>query len=583
MLRLTFPSRQLLVVLLGCLIAVLCGCQSKTHSVGTGVSRQVHSPRDTEADYSCSYAYFLWGRHAELRLRFEEALEFYQKALICDEQAEFISEKVPILLLRLERTDEAANWLHAYLAAHPDRTGMQLLYAKVLLRQKKNTEAMRQYELISDRHPDDPAILLQLAEMYLAAGQPDKAKPLLERVLAQDQLSYPGHILMARLYQAQEMVDEAVEHYQKALERNWSSELQMELGELYIKNERYDEAVAVYAAIVERDEQNESARVALIHVYLLQKKDALALTELNRLKTYADQPRRVDLTIARLYARQQQYDKAIAITEKILEKENLPEARYFLAVLFVQQQKYGRALKQVRLINRKAPEYPDALFLQVRILTEQNKLDEARRILEEHMHTGDIRNAEMYIMLAALHQMEGRDDLGKKVLLQGLEFFPEDENLLYEYGLLLEDSGDHGAALAVMQKIITLKPDNAAALNFVGFSWADKKINLDQALEYIQRAIELKPDNGYIRDSLGWVYYRLGKIDQAIKELEAAVKLSPEDAAILEHLGDVYLESGRVHDALQTYKKAVKFATEDEKEKSRILEKIQILEKQRIR
>ena len=458
---------------------------------------------------------------------------------------------------------------------------MQLLYAKVLLRQKKNTEAMRQYELISDRHPDDPAILLQLAEMYLAAGQPDKAKPLLERVLVQDQLSYPGHILMARLYQAQERVDEAVEHYQKALERNWSSELQMELGELYIKNERYDEAVALYEAIVERDEQNESARVALIHVYLLQKKDAQALTELNRLKTYADQPRRVDLTIARLYAKQQQYDKAIAITEKILEKENLPEARYFLAVLFVQQQKYGRALKQVRLIDRKAPEYPDALFLQVRILTEQNKLNEARRLLEEHMNTGDIRNAEMYIMLASLHQMEGRDDLSKKVLLQGLEFFPEDENLLYEYGLLLEDSGDHGAALAIMQKIIALKPDNAAALNFVGFSWADKKINLDQALDYIQRAIELKPDNGYIRDSLGWVYYRLGKIDQAVKELEAAVKLSPEDAAILEHLGDVYLESGRVRDALQAYKKAVKFSIEDEKEKRRILEKIQILEKQR--
>jgi tetratricopeptide (TPR) repeat protein len=581
MLRLTFHSRLLLFVLLGCLIALLSGCQSKTHSVGNGATRQMHSSRGIEADYSCSYAYFLWGRHAELRLRFEEALEFYQKALICDEQAEFISEKVPILLLRLERTDEAANWLQTYLATHPDRTGMQLLYAKVLLRQKKNTEAMRQYELISDRHPDDPAILLQLAEMYLAAGQPDNAKPLLERVLAQDQLSYPGHILMARLYQTQERVDEAVEHYQKALERNWSSELQMELGELYIKNERYDEAVALYEAIVERDEQNESARVALIHVYLLQKKDAQALTELNRLKTYADQPRRVDLTIARLYARQQQYGKAIAITEKILEKESLSEARYFLAVLFVQQQKYGRALKQVRLIDRKAPEYPDALSLQVRILREQNKLDAARQLLEEHMSTGDIRNAEMYIMLAALHQMEGRDDLSKKVLLQGLEFFPDDENLLYEYGLLLEDSGDHGAALTVMQKIIALKPDNAAALNFVGFSWADKKINLDKALDYIQRAIELKPDNGYIRDSLGWVYYRLGKIDQAIKELEAAVKLSPEDAAILEHLGDVYLESGRVRDALQAYKKAVKFSIEDEKEKSRILEKIQILEKQR--
>ena len=249
----------------------------------------------------------------------------------------------------------------------------------------------------------------------------------------------------------------------------------MELGELYIKVGRYDEAAALYGALIERDEQNESARVALIHVYLLQKKDAQALTELNNLKSFADQPRRVDLTIARLYAKQKHYDKAIAITEKILEKENLPEARYFLAVLLVQQEKYNRALKQVRQIDRKAPEYPDALFLQVRILREQNKLEEAKLLLEKHIGAGESSNAEMYIMLAALHQLEGREDLSKKVLLQGLEFFPDDEDLLYEYGLILENGGEHGAALAIMEKIIELKPDNAAALNFVGFSWAEKK------------------------------------------------------------------------------------------------------------
>lgn len=580
MLWLTLRIRQRLLVALGCLVLVLCGCQPKIDSTGANRTRQMSAPADSDADYGCSYFYFLWGRHAELLLRFEEALEFYQKALVCDEKAEMISEKVPILLLRLERTDEAAIWLHKYLVAHPEKTGMRMLYAKVLLRQKKNTEAMRQYQLISDRHPNDPPILLLLAEMYMSTDQPEKAEPLLEQVLAEDQSSYPGHILMARLCQMQERIDEAVEHYRMALERNWSSELQMELGELYITNGRYDEAVALYEALIERDEQNESARVALIHVYLLQKKDAQALAELNRLKSFADQPRRVDLTIARLYAKQKHYDKAIVIAEKILEKENLAEARYFLAVLLVQQEKYGPALKQVRQIDRKAPEYPDALFLQVRILREQNRLEEAKQLLEEHIGTGTLRNPEMYIMLAALHQLEGREDLSKKVLLQGLEFFPDDENLLYEYGLMLEDSGEHGAALAIMEKIIELKPDNAAALNFVGYKWAEKKINLDQALDYIQRAIELKPDNGYIRDSLGWVYYRLGKIEQAIKELEAAVKLSPDDAGILEHLGDVYLESGRVREALQTYKKAVKFSTENEQEKKRILEKIRILEKQ---
>ena len=574
MLRSMLGFRFRLLAVLACAALLTGGCQPKAETAALQAA-----PGSGKADYACSYAYFLWGRRAELLLHFEEALEFYQKVLICDDQAEFVSEKVPILLLRLGRTDEATIWLHTYLQAHPDRTGMRMLYAKVLLKQKKSNEAMEQYRLISEQHPDDPTTLMLLAEMYLGADQKAKARPLLERVLAQDPASYPGHILMARLCQDENQIDEAVAHYQKALERNWSSELNLELGELYIKNGRYDEAASLIESVVEHDEQNEAAQIALIHVYLLQEKVSQALAELNKLKTYTGQPQRVDLTIARLYAKQGHYDKAAAILEKILGKENLSEARYLLAMLLAHQQKYGRALKQLRLIDQSAPEYSDGLLLQVRILKEQDKVEDARQLLESHLDAGALRTAEMYVMLSALYQIEGRDDVGKKVLLQGLEYFPNDENLLYEYGMLLEDNGDHVAALAVMQKIISIKPDNAAALNFVGFSWADKKINLDQALEYIQRAVELKPDDGYIRDSLGWVYYRLGKLGQAIKELEAAVHLSPEDAPILEHLGDVYLEKGRVRDALQTYRKAVKFAAED-KDKNRIREKIRILEKQ---
>lgn len=368
----TFPRR--IVAILGCTVLLLTGCQTKTEVAG----RQKTDTVSGEADHACSYAYFLWGRHAELLLRFEEALEFYQKALICDEQAEFISEKIPILLIRLERTDEAALWLQRYLAFHPEKTAMRMLFAKVLLKQKKSAEAMQQYQLISDRHPDDPAILLLLAEMYLSTDQTDMAKPLLERVLSEDQASYPALLLMARLHQVEGRIDEAVAAYRKALERNWSVELQMELGELFIKSERYNEAAVLYEDLVERDEQDENARVALIHVYLLQKKDGQALAELHRLKTYAEQPRRVDLTIARLYAKQQHYDKAIVLLEKILEQENLPDARYLAAVLLVQQQKYARALKHARLVDRKAPEYPEALFLQVRILKEQNKLEIGR-------------------------------------------------------------------------------------------------------------------------------------------------------------------------------------------------------------
>ena len=560
---------------------LLSGCQQKNLSAGAPDQEVMGSTQGSEEpDFSCSYFYFLWGRQAELLHHFEEALEAYEKVLICDPSAQHVSRKIPVLLLRLDRTDEAETWLDNYLTAHPEETGVRMLYAKVLSRQNKPALAMRQYQLLSDLHPDDPTVLLVLAEMYLSSKQTDKARKSLERLLKLDSGSYTGHILMARLCQQEKEIDKAIDHYRKALDRNWSSELQMELGELFVNAERYDDAVALYTSIIEREEDNESARIALVHVYLIQKKENLALAELNSLRSFVDQPQRIDFTIARLYARQKQYERAITIIKKLLLKEDLSEARYFLALLYFQTEQYERALAQLQQVDRKAPEFMDALFLQVRILREQGRLDQGILRLEKSLAEPTGRKAEMYIMLAALYQLQSRDDMVKKVLLQGLEIYPENENLLYEYGLQLETGGDHHAALEVMQKIIQLQPNNAAALNFVGYSWADKQVNLDKALDYIQRAIELKPDNGYIRDSLGWVYYRLGRLDKALVELEMANKLSPDDPAILDHLGDVYLESGRVKDALQAYEKAAALFVDDEKAREMVREKIQAVRKQ---
>ena len=120
---LTDCSCHRLLVTLACSVFLLCGCQQKINPVAPiKQSPQASSSDESDTDLGCSYFYFLWGRHAELLLQFEEALEAYQKALICDPQVELISEKVPLLLLRLERTDEAAIWLQTYLATHPDKT-----------------------------------------------------------------------------------------------------------------------------------------------------------------------------------------------------------------------------------------------------------------------------------------------------------------------------------------------------------------------------------------------------------------------------------------------------------------------------
>nr|WP_320011865.1 tetratricopeptide repeat protein [uncultured Desulfobulbus sp.] len=535
-------------------------------------------------DRRCSSFNFLWARHAELLLRFDEALEYYQKALACDGEADTISEKIPILLLRLERTNEACTWLAQYLENHADKVGMRMLYAKVLQRQGKTAEAMGQYEIVSQQNPEDAAILLLLSEMYISAERPEAARSLLARVFEREPNSYLAHILTARMYLAEKNIDNAVRHYNKALARNWSAELQMELGQALIKAERYREAARLYKELIKKAPHNEPAYLALVQVYLLQKKEANALGELYRLREVAQEPQRVEITIARLYAKQKRYGKAILFLKRALRREELSEARYFLALLQVQQGQLDTALQNLRHIEPGDTEYEDGFFLQIRILREQDDLGQVRRLLKNAIEQGTMHNSELYIMLAALYQFEERDELSKKVLRQGMRAYPRDVSIRYEYGLLLENEGNHERAMEVMQEVIKIKPDHAAALNFIGYSWAEANQNLEQALGYILRAIQLNPDNGFIYDSLGWVYYRLGAFDKAIDALKKALELTPEDAPIHEHIGDVYQEGGQIKNALQAYSNALLYSKEEDPlEKERLRNKINALQEQESR
>jgi tetratricopeptide (TPR) repeat protein len=112
--------------------------------------------------------------------------------------------------------------------------------------------------------------------------------------------------------------------------------------------------------------------------------------------------------------------------------------------------------------------------------------------------------------------------------------------LFYNRGICFERTKQWPKAEADFKKALELSPNEASVLNYLGYSWIDMGINLDQGLELIKKAVEQNPDDGYIVDSLGWAYYRLGRWDEAVKELEKAVNLKPMDAVINDHLGDAY-------------------------------------------
>ena len=145
--------------------------------------------------------------------------------------------------------------------------------------------------------------------------------------------------------------------------------------------------------------------------------------------------------------------------------------------------------------------------------------------------------------------------------------------LYYFRGISYERDKDWPKAVADFKKALVLYPDQPLVLNYLGYSWVDRGENLDEAFKMLHQAVEARPSDGYIVDSLGWAYYRLGKYDEAVKELERAIDLKPGDPTINDHLGDAYWRIGRKLEAHFQWNHARDLGP-DADEKKTILEKV---------
>jgi len=140
----------------------------------------------------------------------------------------------------------------------------------------------------------------------------------------------------------------------------------------------------------------------------------------------------------------------------------------------------------------------------------------------------------------------------------GLEENKENMDLLFQLGAIYDKMGNFEKMIVQMKEVLRLDPNHADALNYLGYSYADRGIHLDEALKLIQKAMTLKPNMGYITDSLGWVYFKLGDYEKARIELEKANQLTPDDPIVTEHLGDSYYKLHRIEKAVEFYEKALK-------------------------
>ncbi len=204
------------------------------------------------------------------------------------------------------------------------------------------------------------------------------------------------------------------------------------------------------------------------------------------------------------------------------------------------------------------------------------KLDESRAHLEALIKQ-DPSDLEAVVALGNILRAHEIYDDAEAVYSSGIDTITDLEDrhwlLLYFRGIARERLGKWELAEADFRKALELNEKQPLVLNYLGYSLVDQGLKLDEALDMIKTAVELRPTDGYIVDSLGWVYYRLGRYEEAVKELERAIELRPADPVINDHLGDAYWMVGRRNEARFQWNHA-RDLEPDEKDLPKILDKI---------
>ena len=223
-----------------------------------------------------------------------------------------------------------------------------------------------------------------------------------------------------------------------------------------------------------------------------------------------------------------------------------------LADLYEQLKSVELAIKTYERVPLTSPLRRNAEIQLAVDLDSLDRTDEAKSRLQKliSQHPRDLE-----AIMALGNILRGRKSFAEcaETYTKGIDTIEKPEKphwlIFYFRGICYERDKKWTAAEADLKTALKLYPDEPHVLNYLGYSWIDQGINLDEGMSMIKRAVEQRPDDGYIVDSLGWAYYRLGQYEEAVKHLDRAVELKPDDPTINDHLGDVYWKIGRVLEA----------------------------------
>jgi tetratricopeptide (TPR) repeat protein len=372
--------------------------------------------------------------------------------------------------------------------------------------------------------------------------------------------SFSGHYYLGRLYTIQGKYEPAVKELQESFRLNPDLiEALYSLVEIYDIKKNRTKLIETYKTILEADPEDLRAALALAIAYHTSNQDRKADILLSDLGKRNDPDQNVLKHVARYYIKKGLYADAVYLLNGMLKTSvNKGDLFYFLGVSHNEAKHTSEAMAMFDKVPATSKYYEKAVLFRAFHFMDMGNNSIAIDILDTALKNNP-SNLEFIIYLGSFYEEEEMYQKAVSMYLKGLNIDKSSTRLYFRLGVAYDKKGDRNACIKEMKNVIRLDPEDANALNYLGYTYADLGMNLQEAEELILRALKLKPDDGYITDSLGWVYYKKGNYEKAITTLQKAVTLIPDDPILLEHLGDAFEKTLDREKALEYYKRSLKF------------------------
>ena len=547
--------RLIIAILTASVLA--CGGAGKRGDVG-----ETQQDNDQFSSYR-AYDHFVKGDLYEQSGNFDAAAEEYRKALIFDPRSTEIRRALSEIYFQQRKFDEAAilrseipeknasdyNFIADCLrftrelesAATFYKRSLELDSAQYLPRlylaklyqfMGKNREAEEQYLGLIGFAPDKVEAYLELADFYLKDGRTDSAFEIYEKAARSDTNDIRPIIGMASIYLAKNDTLKADSLYFSIARGNWDDiDLLRTLIISFYTIGKFDRAEQIAARIAELAPDDVSAQRRYAMILFGNRKFADA----ESLMTGIERTGGADAT---LY--------------------------YYLARIKQDQREFGKSEEYYRKSLVLTDTLIDAWINLALVIDEQDRYHEAIGIMRDAVERLPDDTTSILFYTSMIHSKNEKYELARDGYRRLLKSNPDEISFRFNLAAAQERLGNYDDAEKEFRWIIKEDPKNALALNYLGYMFADRGVNLEEAKRLIEGALEIEPDNGAFLDSYAWVFYKMGRYEEALTQMKKAVLTEMDDPVVYDHQGDIYFALNQEELARQSWEKALELKPDDE-------------------